>query len=168
MKVTDKHVLFWGGRFSNFELTPFRTTEHEFLTNEHYFMFCKARFFNDTEVMEQILKVEHPRDAKALGRKVKNFNADKWTAVCRSFMTSGLRLKFGTNPVLSKEIMKYPNKSFVECSPYDKIWGIGLSEEDPRADDETKWLGTNWLGQCLDKVRDELITVEKYNTGSYG
>lgn len=157
MKVTDKHVLFWGGVFSNFEPAPFKTTQHEFLTSEHYFMFCKARFFHDTEIAEQILKVEHPRDAKKLGRQVKNFDADKWKEVCRSFMKSGLRLKFGTNPELRKEIQKYSNLKFVECSPYDRIWGIGLSEDDSRADDESQWLGTNWLGECLDCVRDELI-----------
>ncbi|MCC5438770.1 NADAR domain-containing protein [Clostridium botulinum] len=49
----------------------------------------------------------------------------------------------------------------VETSPYDKIWGIGLSEEDPRAWDSNQWLGTNWLGIVLTRLRDDLIKKEK-------
>lgn len=161
MKVTDKHVLFWGGIFSNFESSPFKTTQYTFLTNEHYFMYCKARFFDDMETASAILTVEHPRDAKALGRQVKNFDADKWKRVCKTFMKAGLRLKFGQHPELLKELLKYPNHSFVEASPRDFIWGIGMAEDHPDADNELTWKGSNWLGQCLDEVRDEFLKAMK-------
>ena len=44
----------------------------------------------------------------------------------------------------------------VEASPEDKIWGIGLSEDDPRAQDKSQWQGTNWLGEIITQVREDL------------
>jgi ribA/ribD-fused uncharacterized protein len=44
----------------------------------------------------------------------------------------------------------------VEASPVDRIWGIGLAEDDPRAKDKSQWQGTNWLGYALTQVRNEL------------
>ena len=47
-------------------------------------------------------------------------------------------------------------KTIVEASPYDVIWGIGLRADDPRALEPAKWRGVNLLGQALMQVRDEL------------
>lgn len=44
----------------------------------------------------------------------------------------------------------------VEASPYDRIWGIGLTASDPLAQNEETWLGQNLLGKVLDDVRDRL------------
>lgn len=45
----------------------------------------------------------------------------------------------------------------MEASPRDNIWGIGLTEDDPRARDSNQWLGKNLLGYILTEVRDELV-----------
>jgi ribA/ribD-fused uncharacterized protein len=44
----------------------------------------------------------------------------------------------------------------VEASPLDKIWGIGLAANDPKAYDPCQWLGENLLGMVLERVRDHL------------
>ena len=74
MRVTDKHVLFWGEEFSNFHPAPIHYEENGikyfFPTSEHMFMWQKARHFKDEISANAILNVEHPRDAKKIGRKV--------------------------------------------------------------------------------------------------
>ena len=49
--------------------------------------------------------------------------------------------------------------NFVEGSPYDKIWGIGIHFEDELANDSKNWKGENLLGQALDMVYNELSTT---------
>ena len=38
----------------------------------------------------------------------------------------------------------------------DRIWGIGLAEDDPRAWNKKSWMGKNLLGEVLTRVRDKL------------
>ena len=39
----------------------------------------------------------------------------------------------------------------------DKIWGIGLAEDDPRAWNKKSWNGKNLLGEVLTRVRNKLM-----------
>ena len=51
---------------------------------------------------------------------------------------------------------KFDGKTFVEASPYDRIWGVGLAQDDPAIDDERNWKGRNLLGKAITEVRDIL------------
>ena len=44
----------------------------------------------------------------------------------------------------------------VEASPLDAIWGIGLSQDNPKAQQPHLWQGQNLLGFALMKVREQL------------
>ena len=46
------------------------------------------------------------------------------------------------------------DKILAEASQFDKIWGIGVSIK--KAEEGYEWKGTNWLGECLMKVRDTI------------
>ena len=46
-------------------------------------------------------------------------------------------------------------KTLVEASPYDNIWGIGISVKD--AFEGKEWQGNNLLGKLLTKLRDEKL-----------
>jgi hypothetical protein len=41
-------------------------------------MYKKAMFFGDEKSAAMILQAKSPSTAKSLGRKVKNFDAEKW------------------------------------------------------------------------------------------
>jgi len=160
MKITNTHLYFWDGPFSQWYTSFFFEDGIQFRTAEHYMMYHKAMLFTDHEAAKKILKTSSPRDVKALGREVKNFDAQVWDAYKLAIVIKGNLLKFSQNLVLLNLIKQHSNKTFVEASPYDKIWGIGLDENDERCLDESKWQGQNLLGKALDIVAHKLKDIK--------
>lgn len=162
VNITDKYVAFWGGVFSNFYPCEIRVDtdkgEIVFKSSEQYFMWQKAMFFKDEEIAEQILEADSPAEAKKLGRKVKNYDDAAWSKNRADAMYKAVLLKFKQNKDLKDIILadEFKDKGFVEGSPYDKIWGVGISWDDPLIADEKNWRGENLLGKTLDKVRRAL------------
>jgi len=81
MITNDKYVFFWDGIYSNWYHSPFEYKGKTFQNSEQAFMWEKALYFNDKEISDEILKTPNPSQNKGLGRKVKNFNVDKWMEV---------------------------------------------------------------------------------------
>lgn len=157
--MAEQFVFFWGGPFSNWYMCKFMVDGIVYNCTEQHMMASKARYFNDKESEIAIMEEDLPREQKALGRKVKNFDADKWSKVAKTFVIQGCYAKFDQNPYLKKELLDTGDATLVEASPYDKIWGVGLRASDPRINDRANWLGTNWLGEVLVNVR-ELIKCD--------
>ena len=158
MKVTDKHIFFWGEWPSNWFKCHFTVDGNEFFNSEQYFMYVKAITFGDTEVAEEILvKGKNPKVAKALGRKVKNYDDKVWNEKRYQVMVEANMHKFSQNEELKALLLneEWRDKGFVEASPYDKIWGLGVGEAEA-SDDESTWKGQNLLGKALDEVREKL------------
>ena len=162
MRVTDKHVYFWGEFLSNWY--PARFTEAregktlEFFNSEQYFMYEKARAFGDEEIAMRILfEGKDPKQAKSLGRKVKGYNDEVWNKMRYKVMLRANLLKYLQNKDIEKLLLneEFDGKNFVEASPIDRIWGIGCDEA-TALDDESNWNGQNLLGKVLDEVRDIL------------
>lgn len=149
MVITDKYVFFWGGVFSNWYPANFVVDGWQFSNAEQYFMFEKAVYFNDVETASLILEESDPKKAKILGRRVKGFDEKSWDKVCVESMMRAITQKFAQNEDLKSELLKYKDKVFVEASPYDKKWGVGLSEDNPLILDKANWKGKNLLGECL-------------------
>ena len=105
----------------------------------------------------QILAADHPRQHKALGRKVKPFDVAVWKRECVAIVRAGNHAKFTQNPELLDKLLATKGTTLVEASPYDKIWGIGLAASDPRAKDPAQWKGQNLLGKILTELRDQLL-----------
>lgn len=120
---------------------------------EQWMMASKARLFNDTDTLKQILKTDHPRDQKALGRKVKGFIKNEWDAVARELVEEGNVAKFDQNPDVRTALLATQGCQLVEVNPNDAIWGIALTKK--QAEDGEEWQGTNWLGEVLTKIRCE-------------
>lgn len=69
-------------------------------------------------------------------------------------MYEGLLEKFSQNADLKEELLNTGDAILAECAVKDRIWGIGLSMNDPNRLDITKWLGKNLLGYALMMARD--------------
>ena len=74
-------------------------------------------------------------------------------------MVAGNLAKFGQHPELRTFLLGTGQRVLVEASPRDRIWGIGLTRDDPAARDPARWPGLNLLGFALMDVRDALRPV---------
>jgi ribA/ribD-fused uncharacterized protein len=172
--------FFWKGPFSQWAKIGFtvdglhyKTAEHwmmavrvgcpwvsgvgvHYKTAEHWMMAEKARIFGDEETRKKIIESEHPKQAKALGREVKNFNEEKWVSERYSVVYAGNKHKFTQNDDYKAVLLGTGDRILVEASPEDRIWGIGLAEDHPDALDPLKWKGLNVLGFVLTDLRNNL------------
>lgn len=156
VKMTDRYVLFWDGWPSQWFKAAFVIDSVQYNCAEQFMMAEKARVFGDGEILAQILRSRSPREQKAMGRRVGNFDPEEWNRVCRGIVYAANLAKFGQDKTLATKLLETRDRIIVEASPKDRIWGIGLGEEDPRALDESQWRGSNWLGIALLQVRQAL------------
>ena len=159
----ETFTFFWDGPFSQWYPSAFRLDGCRYNCAEQFMMAEKARYFQDEERLSAILRAEHPREQKQLGREITGFDEDEWQhlesngrAYCWNIVYRGNVAKFTQNPELQKTLLRTGGTTLVEASPVDSIWGIGLAADDSRAQDRRSWLGRNWLGEVLTEVRDEL------------
>ena len=143
--------------FSQWYRCRFEAGGHAFHCAEQYMMHGKALLFDDADVAAQILTVDSPKKHKELGRKVKGFDDAVWKANRENIVMAGSRAKFTQNADLLALLLATKGTTLVEASPYDRIWGIGLSATDPKAQDPATWRGQNLLGKILTTLRDELL-----------
>ena len=123
---------------------------------EHYMMAGKARLFGDAAALEAILVAATPAEAKKLGRQVQGFVEAVWKQHCSSIVVRASLLKFGQNPQLGSFLLASADSVIVEASPRDRIWGIGMSQNNPAARDPQHWRGQNLLGFALMTARRQL------------
>lgn len=156
--ITDEYIFFWQGKLSNFYRTEIHYQGLHFHSSEQLFMYFKAKFFNDEYHARLILESKTPKESKLYGRKVVGFNNEEWDKVKCDFMYKALQAKFYGNKELSSYLTRkeHKNKLFVEASPYDKIWGIGIDENNPELLQTNFW-GKNLLGQLLTKLHNEIL-----------
>ncbi len=157
----NNYEFFWSGPFSQWYPSVFHCDGVKFYTAEQYMMVHKAILFKDLKMINKILKTKNPREQKALGRKVANFDANKWNNKAKEIVERGNYCKFSQNKDLKKILLDTYPKILVEASPYDKIWGIGLNEDDALRTKPENWPGTNWLGIVLTKVRNNILLEGK-------
>lgn len=159
MKITDKYIFFWGGIYSQWYKSKMIINGIEYNCCEQYMMHQKSLLFEpekNKEISEKIMKSLDPKEQKSLGRQLVGFNKEIWDSKSLSIVFKGNLSKFSQNKILLNEMMSTGNRIFVEASPNDKIWGIGLHYDDEGIDNPENWMGTNLLGQVLTIVRNEL------------
>lgn len=167
---TLKYCMFWKtqpasdrtlsrGCLSQWYKSHFFSVVDHYCCMEQYMMSQKARLFGDDEILQQILSCDDPKEIKALGQKVRNFDETVWGEAKYSIVLNGNYKKFSQNPQLKSFLLQTGDKILVEASPYDGVWGIKMGESDENAQNPLKWRGQNLLGFALMEVRDVLREV---------
>ena len=162
-----KYLCFWGHTakqrgvvdkscFSQWFPAHFEVDGIQYKTAEHYMMAQKAKLFEDDEIFEKIIQVDHPNEAKMLGRKIQQYQENIWLEHRFDIVVKGNIAKFSQHPNLKNFLLGTHDRILVEASPVDKIWGIGLSADDENAEKPLQWKGLNLLGFALMEVRKQL------------
>ncbi len=154
--MTPAFTFFWesGSPFSNWYPNSFDHLGVRYNCSEQYMMQQKALLFKDYDVAEMIMQQTSPHKQKFLGRQVRGFVYEEWMAVCNGIMVPALVSKFMQDTYSLNVMLDTGDSIIVEASPYDKVWGIGMKMDDPRAIDPSKWEGENRLGTILMEARD--------------
>ena len=159
-----KYLFFWGHTpktsgavdkscLSQWYPCSFEIDSIVYRSAEHFMMAEKARLFKSSEVLERIVAAKSPAEAKKLGRLVKGFDDSKWNAERFGIVVRGNVAKFTQDDSLKKFLLKTGKKVLVEASPRDRIWGIGMGQNNEFAENPRKWRGLNLLGFALMQAR---------------
>ncbi|VDI52868.1 uncharacterized protein MGAL_10B081319 [Mytilus galloprovincialis] len=150
-------LLFKAGHLGQWHGCEFHVDETKYNCAEQYMMHGKALLMGDGETASLIMATDSPREQKRLGRSVKNFDQTLWNEKCRNIVIEGNFAKFSQNEELKKKLLETYPRQLAEANKNDRIWGIGRDWTDPLAKDPSKWLGMNWLGECLMDVRQRIM-----------
>ena len=152
-KITESCLSQWW-------MCPFAVDGITYSCAEQYMMAEKARVFHDKVMLEKIMETAHPKEMKAYGRAVQNFDEEHWNAVAYSIVKKGNLAKFSQNSALWNYLKQSRGRILVEASPRDRIWGVGMGQSNPDAQYPSKWRGKNLLGFALMEARDILLEQE--------
>lgn len=167
-----KFLFFWGhqpppeggvdeGCLSQWWPCRFTVDGADYSCAEQFMMAEKARLFGDRAMLEAIMAAKRPKEMKAYGRAVQNFDQTLWSESCYELVLRGNLAKFSQDPALSAYLLGTKNRILVEASPRDRIWGIGMGKRNPDAENPMKWRGRNLLGFALTEARDRLRSGEE-------
>lgn len=162
-----KFVYFWGHRrgsrgitkscFSQWYESDFTVDGVLYNCAEQFMMAQKAKLFGDKEIYDQILETSEQFRIKYLGRQVKDFNEEIWQKEKYDIVLKGNIAKFSQNEEIKEFLVNTGYKVIVEASPYDIVWGIGMSEQEAQESNPTQWKGENLLGFALMEARDIIL-----------
>jgi len=176
MRVTPTQVLFWGGPPSQWWKSGFEghlpvivekdgrrsirkdDELRKFSSAEKYMMMAKASVFGDPAQLYNMELTDDVKKVKAYGRQVRGFDQEIWDAVSIPIVTIGTYYKTTQNDDMWEFANEMGDREYVEGSPVDRIWGVGLSWDDPKIEDRANWLGENRLGRCWNNNWDMITT----------
>ena len=160
--ASDHVILFFRanerphGVFSQWAPSPFELHGTHYVSAEQRMMKAKADLFGDSVSGAAIMAAQDPREIKRLGRQVRGFIDTQWCARAMTVVVEANLAKFRQNAAMGDALCATHPHILAEASPHDRIWGIGLSAQNPRARCREQWRGTNLLGEALMKVRETL------------
>ncbi|QVL31383.1 NADAR family protein [Telmatocola sphagniphila] len=163
--MAEQFTFFWKHRLSQWQHAPFVLGGITFTHAEQYMMYAKALLFSDREAAGRILAAETPREQQEIGRRVRGYDESVWVLFREGIVFTANYARFSQNEDQRELLFSTRGTTLVEASPHDRIWGIGLSADDPRARDRSQWLGLNLLGEVLMRVREALLWTFEFRRG---
>jgi ribA/ribD-fused uncharacterized protein len=104
-----------------------------------------------------VLRTPSPKAQKSFGRKSRNFDPAIWDAASIPVVVACSRARAEADHLLKQIYFQSGNRTFVEGSRKDIIWGVGIHWAHPSIQDPKNWRGTNRLGVCHGLARDALV-----------
>ena len=144
------------GYLSNWYRSDFTVDGVQFSSMEQFMMYKKAICFSDIKIARKIQETSDVSKIKELGRQVSGYNENIWNGLRQITVYEGLLEKFSQNRALCEKLKETKNTILAECAVKDRVWGIGLSMDDPRRLDIREWKGQNLLGYALMLVREKI------------
>lgn len=128
---------------SNGYLTKFEDENgNVFSSVEQYMMYQKASMFEDNDdIKSEIMSTDDYDTIKGCGRRVANFDPEKWAQEARQIVEKGCTFKFEQNTYIRGILLGTGDKNIEQINPNDAIWSAP---------------GQNLLGMILKSVRDRL------------
>lgn len=127
---------------------PFYINGRKYYTAEQYMMSEKALLFHDLDSYEKIMAEPDPCTCKHLGRKVKNYDHQKWEKASREIVFHGNLGKLQSDIRIVAALLGTGDSVLIEASPKDDIYGAGLEKKDLLNPDGTlKVLPQDWHKQ---------------------
>ena len=104
----EMYTLFYGiqSPFSQFHPSKFTIDGVMYRCAERYMMYCKAITFKDYITAQKIMEVKDPKVMKRLGRKVRNFNKQRWLTKSKAIVRKASLAKFTQNSKLKEKLLK--------------------------------------------------------------
>lgn len=149
---------------SNHHTCRFSANDTAYDSTEHYLFSEKAKQVGDEAAMKKILYASAPGKAKQFGEAV-NWDEEKygpWEKFASTKLKEANIYKYQQNADLRRKLFETAPSILVEANPANKIWGVGLAWDNPDINDPTKWRGQNIFGQILTQLRDQFMTMKKY------
>src|SRR5699024_11593898 len=91
---------------------------------EEYMKASRAELVGDGEIREKLLQCSVPKQIKALGRKVRNFDQKVWDRFKYAIVLNGKWCKLSQNRDLREFLLYTGDSVMLEASTYDDIWSI--------------------------------------------
>ena len=156
----DNAVLFYGRQscFSNFFDAQLTINGITYCNSEQYFQNQRALRSGDEGAAKEIMETDDPILQHKLGKKVK-VNQGQWNnEIAKAIMEDGVKAKFEQNKKIKDILIATGCKLLLvtECNRNDKFWGNSLAIGNVDADNKSKWLGENAMGQVLINIREIL------------
>ena len=158
----DSGLIAFHGRssyLSNFFPATFKEGSSVYSCSEQMYQHELCLFFGDAKAARSVMLQSDPVSMKNIGDQMLRMNkvkAEQWFQFhARRVMKSAVLQKFTQNSAIREQLLQL-NGTLLEANQYDSRWGIGLSIRSDEWKDKNKWKGSNWLGEIIQEVRDEL------------